>query len=433
MAIVKLLRALLIIFVFLATFFPVYVNISAFARENIDIKSTQSSPLDLEGAIDEYPKRREVLETIKGVEQAIKEDPTNRSYYEMLAFLYDYIGEYRKSLEAVKKQIEYYPENGEDLGILYGNLARQYLNLDRLDEAKPAIDKSLEHEPDNLINRMHALQYYILKEQYHEAGLELNIMTEYGEQWGLDRDFYYEIFTYFFNRPDYKVDMVKVYKEAVKVNPSSHLSHRTLAIVTRNTSLQDIDKNFPVIMKEFNKALKLNSEYVPTYIAVANTYLFRALKTKDNKYFDDCMKWLDEASKLEPNNLRLGYAIGNALMHMELYDKAIKKLEYVIDKGFVEEYVFDRLADVYNAKAYSFYEKGKNLEEALDIIDKAIKLKPKDGVILSTKAEILYKMKRLEEAYEYIKEGIKLEPNHTEMKQDLVNIEKALKEAKRNK
>ncbi len=89
------------------------------------------------------------------------------------------------------------------------------------------------------------------------------------------------------------------------------------------------------------------------------------------------------------------------------------------------------MADIYNSKAYSLYESGERLEEGLEIINNAIFIKPNDGIILSTKAEILYKMKRYEEAYEYIKKGIKLEPNRPEIIQDFKNIKKALKETMR--
>jgi tetratricopeptide (TPR) repeat protein len=429
MVVVKLIKAVLIISVFFATFFPVYINISAFARESVGIPKPQKSSIDLDRIADEYPDRREILETIRAIEEELQEDPDDYPLYEALAFLYDYIGVYQKSLEAVKKQIEYYPGDEKDFGILYGNLARQCLNLNKLDEAKPAIDRSLEYDPDNIINHKHALQYYILKGQYREAGLELKTMTEIAEKQSLDIDFYYDIYIYFLNNPDYRVDMIKVCEEAVKVNPASYLSHRMLGVAIRNESLSKLDETYPRIMKELQKAFKLNPEYVPTLITIANAHGFYGLNTEQQKYCDLAIEWFNKAEELEPDDLRLQYAMGNMFVYMKEYDKAIKKLEYVMAKGNIAPEVLGVLAAAYNGKAYSFYEKGENLEEALNIINKAIILTPKDGIILSTKAEVLYKMERFEEAYKYIKEGIKLEPDNPELKQDLMNIEKALKEA----
>jgi tetratricopeptide (TPR) repeat protein len=84
------------------------------------------------------------------------------------------------------------------------------------------------------------------------------------------------------------------------------------------------------------------------------------------------------------------------------------------------------LATAYNNKAYDFYKEGKNLEEGLELVEKAILLDPKEGVFLSTKAELLYKMGRYQEAYEYIKRGIALKPNHPEIQQDFKMIEEAV-------
>ncbi|MFH1782588.1 MAG: tetratricopeptide repeat protein, partial [Candidatus Omnitrophota bacterium] len=48
-----------------------------------------------------------------------------------------------------------------NLGIIYANIARCYLSLNKLDEAKTAIDRSLEYSPENPINRTHLVDYYI--------------------------------------------------------------------------------------------------------------------------------------------------------------------------------------------------------------------------------------------------------------------------------
>ena len=67
----------------------------------------------------------------------------------------------------------------------------------------------------------------------------------------------------------------------------------------------------------------------------------------------------------------------------------------------------------------------------MESIDKAISMYPNNGIYLSTKAELLYKLGRYNEAYEYIKKGIKLEPNMAEIKNDVKMIEKALNESKK--
>lgn len=108
------------------------------------------------------------------------------------------------------------------------------------------------------------------------------------------------------------------------------------------------------------------------------------------------------------------------------YNKGIKGLEYEAASGKSGTRMFDNLAYAYNGKAYLSYIKGEGLDKALKTIDKAIRLKPEDGLILSTKAEILYKMGRFEEAHEYILEAVEFRPDSKEIQQDLKDIEQAL-------
>ena len=410
---------LLIIIIFL----PFLISLSVLAKENINIS-------DIKKILSGEPSRQEILDLIKAAQDKIKEDPTDHNIYEALAFLYDYIDQYDKSIEALRQEIKYYPEDGEDLGIIYSNLARQYMNLGNLDDAKPAIDKALQLNSNDIITHTHLLRYYVLKTKYKDAALELKILSDLNKD-NKDYDCYYDIYVFTLDKIKSNADIVSLFREAVKTNPDSHLSHRALATAIRNSS-KDIEKDFPEIMEEFNKALALNPKFVPTYISIANAYMFLGLNTKNKTYFKDSLKWFNKAYKLEPKNTKLTYAMGNFFVYTGQHDKAIEKLEPLLNKGDNSESIIDCLTRAYNSKAYSYYTKGKNLEKGLNIIDKALNLRPNDGMFLSTKAELLYKLERLNEAYDYIKKAIALEPDEPEIKQDLVNIEKAIKELNKN-
>ena len=274
---------------------------------------------------------------------------------------------------------------------------------------------------------MHLLSFYVLKKQYKEAASEFKILSGLDK----DRDFYHEIYKWRAGNDKDLKDMVTLFEEAVKINPDSYLAHRVLGIALRDSSGY-IEKNISVAMKSLNKALELNPKYIPTYISIANTYMYMAMTTKKKAYYNDSLRWIGKAYKLNPKDLRLAYAAGYIYLRMGQYDKAIEKFEYTYYGGYKDENVLQILSQAYNQKAYiSHYKTGINLEKGLQTINKAIMLDENNGIILSTKAELLYKMGRYDEAYEYIKRGIKLEPNEPEIKQDLENIEKALKKAKK--
>jgi len=364
----------------------------------------------------------EAREAASKIQEEIEKNPTNNANYAALAFFYDYAGEYGKAIEAIKSEIKYAPEKSQ-WDMVYGNLAREYLNLGTVDYiVKPAL-KSLRFNPKNIASHLHLLKYYILKGRYKEAGMELKVLSELDK----DGDFYYDIYTCCVDKIKDPAKVIELFKECIKANPSSYLAHRALGTAIRDASYDDMEKNLPVIMSSFNKALELSPRYIPTYISIANTYMYIGLKESKKSYFRDALDWVGKAYKVDPGNPRLAYCAGNIFLVMDEYDKGIERLEYAFNSGLGEKDVVDLLTAAYNNKAYAYYEAGKNIQEGLKIIDKAIALNPGNGFILSTKAELLYKTKRFNEAYEYIKKAIELEPDETAMKQDLADIEKAMK------
>jgi len=360
------------------------------------------------------------------IQAEIQKDPANEANYAALAFIYDYAGLYEKAVEALRLEIRYAPEKSE-WDIIYGNLAREYLNLDRVDEAeKPAL-KSLKFNPKNINSHMSLLKCYILKGEYKKAALELKVMSSLDKE----MDFYYEIYTCCFDKIKNKDDIIGLFRESVKVDPDNPLSHRALGTAIRDLSHDDMEKNLSIVMESFNKAMELNKNYIPTYISIANTYLYLGFKTNNKAYFEDSLVWINKAHKLDPRNIKVAYSMGNIFLAMDEYDKGIEKLEYAFNNGGAgDKDTIMLLAAAYNNKAYSYYETGKNIDRGLKIIDRAIMLDPDNGLILSTKAELLYKKKRFKDAYACIQKAMALAPDAPGMAEEFENIKKAAKALK---
>ena len=65
---------------------------------------------------------------------------------------------------------------------------------------------------------------------------------------------------------------------------------------------------------------------------------------------------------------------------------------------------------VLNYLGYAWADKGENLEEALKMIRKAVKLRPQDGYITDSLGWVLYRMNRFEEAVPYLERAVELLP-----------------------
>ena len=366
------------------------------------------------------PDSQEVIDILRLM---IRICPYFYGNYWKLGFIYDYLGDYENELNVLKAMIRYMPKNNKNKDIDYGNLGRVYLITGNLKKARYWLDKANEINLGNRMNRQNSLICYILERDFKRAAKELKVLDKLG---GKDNDCYSDAWQYCIREIKNKKEIIKLFRAACNENPDSFKAHRALGIAIRTSSIADYEKNMPLAVKEFKKALLLNSKYIPTYISIGDTYLFLALIKKEKGPFKEAKKWFDKAYEIDPSNTNLSYAMGEYFFYIKDYDEAIEKLEYAYSRNPKNEKFKNDLAAAYNQKAYFLYKSGKDLGYGIKLIDKAIKIKPNDGIILSTKAELLYKLGRYEEAYEYIKRGKKLAPDKDEIKHDFKMIKDAL-------
>ena len=366
------------------------------------------------------PNSREAVDFLRLV---IKICPYFYENYWKLAFMYDYAGDYDNERKILEAMVKYMPKNNKGKDIDYGNLGRVYLITGNTDKAGYWLDKANEINPGNIINRRNSLICYILKKDFKKAAKELKAIDKLS---GKDNDCYFDAWQYCMRNIKDKKEIIKLFRAACNDNPNSFKAHRALGIAIRTSSEVDYEKNMPLAIKEFKKALLLNSRYIPAYISMGDTYIFLALIKKEKKPFKEAREWFDKAYEIDPADTNLAYAMGEYFFYIKDYDKAIEKLEYAYSRNPENEKFKNDLAAAYNNKAYFLYKSGENLDYGIKLINKAIKIKPDDGIILSTKAELLYKLGKYKEAYEYIKRGKKLLPDEDEIKHDFKMIKDAL-------
>ena len=367
--------------------------------------------------------RQNIRSVVDILKKMIKMCPYNYENYSRLAFIYDYDGDYDSELGVLKDMLKYTPDIVKDRDVDYGNLGRVYLMIGNLDKAQYWFKKANKVNPANIINSQNYLICCILKRDFKAAAEELKIIDKLS---GKDEDWYFDAWQYCMDKIKDGKQIVKFFRIACNDNPGSFKAHRALGIAIRTSSMGNYERNMPLAIKEFKKAILLNPRYIPTYISIADTYIFLAFIKKEKGPFKKAKEWLDKAYKIDPKNVNLSYIMGRYFLYTKNYDSAIKKLEYVYNKDPKNKDFRDSLASAYNQKAYFLYKSGKDLNYGIKLINKAMEIKPNDGIILSTKAELLYKLGRYREAYKYIKKSIKLIPDEDEIKRDFKMIKDAL-------
>jgi tetratricopeptide (TPR) repeat protein len=369
-----------------------------------------------------------VQSEIDAMQSAIDRDPGNVQKYVPLIQFYYQSQIWDKAEEVLKEAID---SCTNDQGIdLNGWLADDLLNLKKWDEARGYLDTALKKYPDE------PMLYYDLgvdrffKGNYAAAGklMKMIALKDKGTQ-----DTYYGLYDQIMNTA--KEDdpgLLQMAKAALDQEPDNFKTHRLYAAAIRNAHAKDLDKYLPEILDQLNTALKLNGQYALTYITIADTYLMLAKNHNDPKQYKTALEWLDKAKAVnDPTYKKMDYEYANIYLEMSQYDKAVEYAErfhknFPDDAGGVE-----MLGIAYNDFAYDDYQKGKDLQQGIIMIDKALKLDPDNGMYMSSKAELLYKLKKYQEAYKLILQAHAQLPNEDEISQDKDMIEKMLKEGQK--
>ncbi len=122
------------------------------------------------------------------------------------------------------------------------------------------------------------------------------------------------------------------------------------------------------------------------------------------KRFQEAYQVYDRALENDPDNLDLLYLRGMAAERLDRIDWCERDLRRVLalDPDNVE---------ALNALGYTLADKTQRFEEALDLVQKALNLKPDAPHILDSMGWALFRLQRFEEARNYLKESYKLHPD----------------------
>lgn len=107
--------------------------------------------------------------------------------------------------------------------------------------------------------------------------------------------------------------------------------------------------------------------------------------------------------ELEPRHWRLLYARGIALERAKKWERAeadfLKSLEFEPDQPFVLNYL-----------GYSWIDQGRNLDRALEMVERAVDQRPRDGYIVDSLGWAHYKLGNYEEAVRKLERAVELRP-----------------------
>lgn len=380
------------------------------------------------------------LGATKLLESLIRKEPGNQDIYFRLAGEYLDLKRYEEALGVLRRLLVKIPEVTE-AHYWMANILSQHLK--RYGEAIESYQKILAFEPDNIRVRSAIAQIYLHQEK-KELALRhfLEIERRYPDDFGIQLQtalLLYEM--------DRLSEAVGRFENVLKHNPKADRVRYYLGFVYEKSkrideALQEYEKvgEGSVVFKEAKmhmafiyrergdpkQAIRILEDAVAQGPRVSEFYELLAILWEEGKKLTKAVDWLRRGIKNLPEEERLYFNLAILYDKLDDRDSGIATMRRVLE-------INPDNASALNYIGYTYAERGVHLEEALQMIEKALKIKPNDGYIADSLGWVYYQMGDLERAFHTIDKALKLvpaEPTVNEHMGDIYlkkgNVEKAL-------
>lgn len=367
-----------------------------------------------------YLSEGDVAKAIDIFTKAVEDDPENEENYVLLVRAYLVDNQTSKAIATMKKLLEANP----DSIVAYAYLGSTYSSV--LNDQEKAIyyyNKALEIEPENLTLHGYIVQLYLQKNQYDKA---LKKLLEIEEIVPSDISIKLRIALIYYEEKNYvkaaeklksilasfpdesKVryylgilyesvsDNDKAIEELSKVGPdSSFFKEARLHIA----ALYHLGGKNDASVESLNQAVKLKSDIPEFYELIAALY-------EEQNRIKDAIAILESGRKANPNNEKIAFLLGVIYEHEQDRKKAVELMKLVVE-------INPQNATALNYIGYDLAEKGKKLDQAQEMIERALQLRPNDGYITDSLGWVYFKKGDLEKALEYLTKADKLAPKES--------------------
>ena len=157
-----------------------------------------------------------------------------------------------------------------------------------------------------------------------------------------------------------------------------------------------------------NKAMEIQQENIDLHLMAANVY---EAQEEYEKAIDVIRRGLEQDGK----NVRLIFRLGVML------DKTGHKEACIVEMRRVLEIDADN-ADALNYIGYTYAEQGIRLDEAMELIQRALKIKPDSGYIIDSLGWVYYQKGLYDEALEMLEQAASLTPDDPTIREHLGDV-----------
>ncbi len=307
----------------------------------------------------------------KHLEQAIQINPHFEPAYMALAALYETQQDRANAIAVYRKYLQVLNPQSKEIR---HHLIRLFLQDKAYREALGELETILKEDPDDMDAQLRmGLVYGELKE-YSKAITQLTkILTARPAELRV-RDYlglmYEELKEY--------DKAIEAYQSNLKVQPSYADGHLHLGFLYYRL------KRSAEAIPHLTEVVKQNPKQSDAYLLLGLTYL-------QSEQYASASQAFEEGIRYNPGNPDLLFNLGTVYDKLNRFDDVIRTMESALQ-------VDPKHADTLNYLGYTYADRDMKIQEAVELTQRAVSLKPDNGYYVDSLAWALFKMGRLDDA-----------------------------------
>ncbi len=190
-------------------------------------------------------------------------------------------------------------------------------------------------------------------------------------------------------------EAITFYSEVPAESPLKRIAELQLAL-----NMADLDRRDEA-KAHLRALIEQDPDDMRAYLALGSVHAAKEEYRDAATIYDRALQRIDEPTRADWN---LFYQRGIAYERLKEWDKAEPNFRKALE-------LFPDQPQVLNYLGYSWVDMGINLEEGLDLIRRAVELRPNDGYIVDSLGWAYYRLERFEEAVTELERAVSLKPD----------------------
>ncbi len=268
-----------------------------------------------------------------------------------------------------------------------GRLVQSLIQRKEFDGALRFLDEMAQSDPSNLDIPLQEALIWAEKKEYAKATEKVETVLK--------------------GRPDdlrLRIYLASLYEESNEYEKAISIYQD---IINKDSKLYDVRIRLGALyfykVKKIDEALKQGELARQIDDQRPEAYLFNGLVLYEADRFEEAARTFLQGIEKNPKTADLYFHLGATYDKLNRFDDVVKQMEKAIELD-------SNHANALNYLGYTYAEKGVHLNEAIDLINRALVIRPDDGYFVDSLGWAYYKKGNIQDALEALKKAVLLVP-----------------------